>query len=65
MGAVVDAKGKLRRAYRYRIYPTARQRFALEAQLAFACQLYNAALEQRRDAWRRQRRSIGYVAQCR
>lgn len=55
----------LLRTYRYRLYPTARQQLALEAQLAFACELYNAALEQRRDAWRRQRRRIGYVAQCR
>jgi len=36
------------RTYRYRIYPTVRLRLALEAQLGFACQLYNAALEQRR-----------------
>ncbi len=54
-----------RRTYRYRIYPTVRQRLALEAQLRFACELYNAALEQRRDAWRRQRRSLNYVKQCR
>jgi putative transposase len=38
---------------------------ALEAQLAFACELYNAGLEQRRDAWRRGRRSISYAEQCR
>jgi len=55
----------LRRTYRYRLYPTGRQRAALEAQLAFACELYNAALEQRRDAWRGRRRAIGYAAQCR
>ncbi len=61
----VDDKGKIRRAYRYRIYPTGRHQLALEAQLTFACQLYNAALEQRRDVWRRQRQSLGYVAQCR
>ncbi len=55
----------LQRTYRYRLYPTARQELALNSQLAFACELYNAALEQRRDAWRRQRQSLGYVAQCR
>ncbi len=55
----------LQRTYRYRLQPTARQQLALAAQLAFACELYNAALEQRRDAWRVRRRSIGYVAQCR
>lgn len=59
------AENSVRRAYRYRIYPTVEQRHRLEAQLRFACELYNAALEQRRDAWRRRRRSIGYIAQCR
>jgi len=57
--------GALQRTYRYRLYPTARQRLAFQAQLSFACELYNAALEQRRDAWRRGRRSVSYVAQCR
>ena len=52
------------RTYRFRIYPTRRQRFALEAQLGFACDLYNAALEQRRYA-RRAGRRIDYVTQCR
>ncbi len=55
----------LLRTYRYRLYPTTQQRLALDGQLAFACELYNAALEQRRDAWRRQQRSISYLAQCR
>jgi putative transposase len=64
MRSVADASG-LRRTYRYRIYPTVRQRLALEGQLSFACELYNAALEQRRIAWRSRHLSIGYVAQCR
>lgn len=54
----------LHRAYRFRIYPTRGQGLALVAQLGFACDLYNAALEQRRYAWRAGRR-IGYVNQCR
>jgi putative transposase len=40
------------RVYRYRLYPTRRQIEALTSQLAFACDLYNAALEQRRTAYR-------------
>ncbi len=56
---------RLRRTYRYRIYPTLRQRLALETQLAFACQLYNAALEQRRYAWRGRQRSVGLYEQFR
>jgi putative transposase len=53
------------RTYRHRVYPTRGQQLALDAQLGFACDLYNAALEQRRDAWRSRRRSINYVVQCR
>jgi putative transposase len=56
---------ELRRTYRYRIYPTASQRLALEAQLGFACQLYNAALEQRRDAWRSRHRPVSLYKQFR
>ncbi len=55
----------LRRTYRYRLYPTARQCVALTAQLAFACELYNTALHQRRDAWRSRRRLIGLYQQFR
>lgn len=55
----------LRRTYRYRLYPTASQCRALAAQLAFACELYNVALYQRRDAWRSRRRSIGLFQQFR
>jgi putative transposase len=56
---------RLRRTYRYRIYPTVRHRFALDAQLGFACQLYNAALEQRRYAWRGRHRSVSLYEQFR
>jgi putative transposase len=55
----------LTRTYRYRIYPTVRLRHALEAQLGFACQLYNAALEERRYAWRGQRRWVTLYEQFR
>lgn len=55
---------RINRTYRFRIYPTRRQRLALEAQLGFACDLHNAALEQRRYAWRAGQR-VGYVSQCR
>lgn len=54
----------MKRTFRYRLYPTRRQADALNEQLAFACTLYNAALEQRRDWWRRGR-STGWVAQGR
>lgn len=56
---------QLDRTYRYRIYPTIRQRLALEAQLDFACQLYNAALEERRYAWRGRHRTLTLYEQFR
>jgi len=60
-----DRTAVLLRAYRYRLYPTAKQSFAIYEQLAFACQLYNAGLEQRRDAWRRRNRPITLFEQFR
>lgn len=59
------AHAHLKRTYRYRIYPTVRLRLALEGQLRFACQLYNAALEQRRYAWRGRKRSVTLYEQFR
>src|SRR3989441_10344785 len=59
------ARVQLNRTYRYRIYPTVRLQFALEAQLGFACQLYNAALEQRRYAWRGRHLSVSLYEQFR
>ncbi|MFY1686515.1 RNA-guided endonuclease InsQ/TnpB family protein [Plantactinospora sp. WMMB782] len=41
------------RRYSFRLYPTSRQRDALTAMLAAHCELYNAALQERRDAWRK------------
>jgi putative transposase len=42
----------MRRAYRFRLRPTARQHVALAQCLASHRELYNAALQERRDAWR-------------
>ena len=46
------------RRYLYRIYPTRQQTEALAAQLEEARVLYNAALQERRDAYRKTGRSI-------
>ena len=54
----------MRRTYRYRLYPTLAQVAALEAQLAFCCEVYNAGLQERRDAWRTGAR-VGYHDQAR
>jgi putative transposase len=43
----------MRRAYKFRAYPTRRQEQRARALLEAHRQLYNAALEERREAWRR------------
>ena len=53
------------RSFRYLLDPTVRQRTALAGLLGLQCELYNAALEERRGAWRWERRSVSYVDQCR
>lgn len=47
-----------RRTYKYRFYPTRAQREILDGQLALCCKLYNAALEERRDAYKIFQKSI-------
>ena len=54
----------MRKAYKYRIYPTAKQAKLLDHELAAAQRLYNAALEQRRIAWKRRGRSLRYLDQA-
>ncbi len=39
------------KAFKYRLYPTTDQANALDWQLARCCELYNAALQERKDAW--------------
>jgi putative transposase len=45
------------------LQPTARQRQALTALLAVQCEVYNAALEERRGAWRCERRAVSRFEQ--
>jgi putative transposase len=53
------------RTFRYPLQPTVRQRAALEELLRGQCELYNAALEERRGAWKWEHRSVSYFEQCR
>lgn len=46
----------MRRSYKFLLRPTSRQLAALEACLEDTRQLYNAALEERREAWRKGKR---------
>ena len=54
----------MRKTYKYRLYPTAAQTTALAEQLGEACRLYNAALQERRDAYRYSGTSLTYYDQA-
>ncbi len=51
------------RTFTFRLLPNATQRAALEFILADSCETYNAALSERREAWRLQRKSVNYYEQ--
>ena len=53
----------MRRAYVFRLRPTARQHVALAACVEAHRELYNAALQERRDAWSHSKTRIYYGAQ--
>jgi putative transposase len=54
---------QVKRAYKFRAYPTQPQQGRSVRLLADHCDLYNAALEERREAWRKRKSSISYSAQ--
>jgi len=56
---------RLKRTYRYRLYPTPSQAAELERQIGLLCDVYNAALEQRRRMWCDHGVSIRYCEQSR
>ena len=60
-GSLLDVSGVVKRAYRYRFYPTEGQ--AAELSRTFGCVrlVYNRALEARTTAWRQERRRVGYA----
>ena len=51
------------KSYKYRIYPSRAQVTILERTLDICCELYNAALQERRDAWRIARKSVSCYEQ--
>jgi transposase len=54
----------MRRTFKYRAYPTPTQGEALHSQVNEACRLYNAALDERRSAWRMNGISLNYYDQA-
>jgi putative transposase len=54
----------MNKTYQYRLYPTKKQRITLNKWLALCCEVYNAALQERRDAYRMAGQSLSYSHQC-
>ena len=54
----------MRRSYKFLMRPTRKQEAALMECLEDTRQLYNAALEERREAWRMGRRNVSFYSQC-
>jgi hypothetical protein len=54
----------MNKTYQFRLYPTKKQQVALGDWLVLCCEVYNAALEERRDAYRLAGASLGFAHQC-
>jgi putative transposase len=52
------------RTFKFRVYPSKAQITRLQATLSWCCELYNAGLQERRDAYRIERKSIRYIEQA-
>src|SRR5258708_5136803 len=55
---------KPRKTYLFRLYPTRKQQRTLESWLALCCETYNAALDERKSAYRMAGVSLSYEHQC-
>jgi putative transposase len=53
----------VKRAYKFRAYPTRPQEARASRLLADHCDLYNAALQERREAWQMRQATISYTTQ--
>jgi len=54
----------MRKTFKYRLYPTGVQQELLRGQLSEACRLYNAALQERREAYKFHGKSLNYYDQA-
>ncbi|MBT9171193.1 MAG: hypothetical protein DDT18_01564 [Actinobacteria bacterium] len=54
----------MNKSLKYRLYPTKHQQQLLQEQLQECRWLYNHFLEERKNAWEQERRSISYFQQC-
>jgi putative transposase len=55
---------EVNKTFQYRLYPTKKQRSTLDEWLARCCEVYNAALQERQDAYRLAGKSLSYAQQC-
>jgi putative transposase len=55
---------EMNKTFQYRLYPTKKQRTTLNKWLALCCEVYNAALQERRDAYRLADVSLSFAQQC-
>lgn len=53
----------MRKVFKYRIFPSKAQTAILRTTLNLCCLLYNAALQERISAWKKQRVSVNYYTQ--
>lgn len=54
----------MRKAFKYRLYPSEKQTEKLGETLSLCRHLYNAALQERKEAWEKNRISISFKGQC-
>lgn len=52
------------KAYKYKIKPSAKTEATLNSWLKILCELYNAALQERRDAYQMEKISVNFAMQC-
>lgn len=52
------------RTFKYRLFPSKAQITRLHSTLGLCCELYNAGLQERRDAYRLERKSVRYLDQA-
>jgi putative transposase len=52
------------RTFKFRLFPSKAQTTRLNSTLGFCCELYNAGLQERRDAYKFERKSVGYIEQA-
>ena len=62
--AMAEQRITQRKTYKYRLFPSRAQTTHMSGTLALLCELYNAGLQERRDAYRLERKSVRYIEQA-